>query len=147
MFRRGRRLFSSASLVLLLTAAVHTLGHFAPRELSPEEKVVEAAMAGYRVDMGLGMSPSVQDMVQALSLTMPIGLSVWAIANLLIAATDATGRGVKLLAWLSVAGSALLIALYAYYQIPPPLMFMVVTGILFLAAAATSAGVEEPRHG
>ncbi len=147
MFRRGRRLFSSASIVLLLMAVVHTIGHFAPRGRPAGEKLVDAAMSAYHVDMGLGMNPSVLDMLQALSLTMPITLTVWALGNLLVAATDQTGRCVKLLAWLSAAASALLIVLYAYYQIPPPLTFVVVAGILFLAAGATSSGVREPSHG
>ena len=32
MFRRGRRLFSSASIGLVLVAIAHTLGSFAPRD-------------------------------------------------------------------------------------------------------------------
>src|SRR5262245_60385833 len=101
MFRHGRRLFSSASIVVILTGIVHTIGHFAPLEHPAGEQAVDAAMSAYRVDMGLGMSPTVLDMMNALSLTMPIVFAAWGIGNLLVASADATGACVKRLAWVS----------------------------------------------
>jgi len=51
MFRRGRRLFSIASILLILTAVAHTLGHFQPEPRTPEFANLKSAMQAYQIDM------------------------------------------------------------------------------------------------
>jgi hypothetical protein len=40
MFRRGRRLFSIASILMILTSIAHTLGHFQPDPQTAEAVLI-----------------------------------------------------------------------------------------------------------
>ena len=92
MFRKGHRLFSVASIGLILVAVLHAIGHFS----SPPNDLVMAAlltaMQAYRFDFALG-SPSMLDIFESLSLTFSIML-VWAVlGGILIGLIEAFGAG------------------------------------------------------
>ena len=75
MFRKGHRLFSVASIGLILVAVLRVIAHFAA---PPDDLVMSAlltAMQAYRFDLGLG-NPSMLDIFESLSLTMAI-LLLW----------------------------------------------------------------------
>jgi hypothetical protein len=132
VLRPGRRLFSIASLALLLAGLLHLSGLVAG---PPPEPAIREALAGMeraRFDM-LGTQPSLLDVFHSLSVTMTITLLWLGAQNLLIAALDAGGALLRPTAWLSALGLGALVALYAYLRIPPPLTALAVAEALWLA--------------
>lgn len=142
IFKRGNRLFASGSIALILVAVLHTIGHFAP---APENDAalaaVSEAMQGYRFDMGMGMQPSLMDILQSLSLTMSITVLFLGIYNLLtLSLAGNHARLVRRLTLLNVLAVGALVGLYAYSRIPPPLIsFAVVEAIFIVALVVPSA--------
>src|SRR5262245_33182978 len=133
MFRRGRRLFSIASILLILTAAVHTLAQFGPEPQTPEFANLKSTMQAYQIDM-MGMKPSAYGMLQSLSLTMTVMLLMLGLQNLLVAVVDESGKMIRRFALVNIIGVAALVALYWYYRIPPPLVSFAIVEIAFLLA-------------
>ncbi len=134
MFRRGRRLFSIASILLILTSVAHTLGQFQPEPQSPEFANLKSTMEAYTFPMGMGMNPSVIDIFDSVSFTMSIMLLWLGMQNLLVAMVDESGKMIRRFALVNIIGVGALIALYWYYRIPPPLISFVVVEIVFLLA-------------
>ena len=135
MFRSGRRLFSSASLSLMLVALLHTLGHFSPPPEDPALASLQAAMESQKFDLGLGMQPSVSDVFNSLSLTMTVTLLSLGALNLAVArADDASGRLVRSFTIVNVVGVGALVAIYGFYRIPPPLITLAAVEVQFLLA-------------
>lgn len=136
IFRPGCRLFAVGSILMLLTAAAHTAGHFSPiPENDAALKSVIEAMTGYTLDMGMGMRPSLMAVQLSLSLTMTIFLVFLAAQNL--ATLYWAGESVWLVRGLSVINllcSAALTALYGYYRIPPPLICFALISLLLILA-------------
>jgi hypothetical protein len=137
MFRRGRRLFSVASILLILTAVAHTLGQFQPGPQTPEFANLKSTMEAYTFDLGMGMKPSVNAILDSLSFTMSITLFLLGWQNLLVAMVDESGKMIRRFALVNIIGVGALIALYWYYRIPPPLISFVIVEIVFLLAVLT----------
>ena len=135
MFRRGRRLFTVASLLLILVALAHGLGGFAPPQ-DPEESRLFGAMAGHSIPIGLGMEPSLLDVFKSVWFALSLLLIVWAAQNLCLAQL-AAGRVLRAFAVLNVLAQLPFLALYAYYRIPPPLVSHGLIAPLFLASVFT----------
>ena len=133
MFRSGRRLFSIASILLILTAVAHTLGHFSPEPTTPEFTNLKSTMQAYQIDM-MGMKPSAHGILQSLSLTLTIMLLMLGLQNLLVAMVDESGKMIRRFALVNIIGVAALVAIYWYYRIPPPLVSFVIVEIVFLLA-------------
>ncbi|MFN0110202.1 MAG: LIC_13387 family protein [Blastocatellia bacterium] len=138
LFRPGCRLFTVGSLLMLLTAAAHTAGHFSPiPENDAPLKSAIAAMTGYRLDMGMGMQPSLLDVQLSLSLTMTILLVFLGVQNLVT--IYLAGDSVRLVRGLSIVNlfnAAALTALYWHYRLPPPLICFALISVIFLLALA-----------
>ncbi len=134
MFRHGRRLFSIASMLLILTAAAHTLGHFQPQPQTPEYINLKSTMEAYQFDLGMGMKPSVRDVLESLSLTMSVTLLLLGLQNLLIAMADESGKMVRRFAFVNIIGVGALATLYWVYRLPPPLISFVIVEVVFLLA-------------
>jgi len=137
MFRQGRRLYSSAAVTLLVIAALHTLGHFSGPGTDPERLRIEASLAAFRIDMGLGMRPSLADIRDALSLMMTIMCAGFGGLLLTLAAT-AAWRPLRASAFAAAVTVGALLALFACYRIMPPLVTLAVTEVLLLAWLATA---------
>lgn len=140
LFARGRRLFTTASLLLILTAIAHTLGHFSP-EPQGDVKWTEtaAAMRSFRLDAGFGAKPSIWDVLRGLSLTMVFTLlALGALGIVLSRSPESTPRLLCCSAWVLGLASAALSLLYLHYRVPPPMIMLGVTALLFLAATRTS---------
>ena len=134
MFRKGHRLFSVASIGLILVAVLHAIGHFSP---PPDDLVMSAlltAMQSYRFDLGLG-NPSMLEIFESLSLTMAI-LLLWAgLTNLLIARyTGLRDKLMRRVCTLNVFGVGSLVALFSIYQVLPPAITLGIVEILFIIA-------------
>src|SRR6185369_7371921 len=84
MWRPGRRLFSTAALLMILTAAAHTAGNLASGPEDPAERQVFAAMDGLRFPLGMGMNPSLRDVYWELVFTMSITFAAIGVINLVI---------------------------------------------------------------
>ena len=132
MFRAGHRFFSAASLALIVVAALHTLGHFAPNT-NPTLQRVEAEMDWFRLPLGMGMNPSILDIFNSLSLTITVTLVALGLQGLVVAASrDATARLIRALTLVDLAAVGALVALYAFYRVPPPLVTLGVVEALFV---------------
>ena len=134
MFRKGHRLFSVASIGLILVAVMHAIGHFTP---PPNDLVMAAlltAMQGYRFDLGLG-SPSMLEIFESLSLTFSIML-VWAgLTNLLIARyTGIRDKLMRRVCTMNIIGVGALVVLHGIYQGSLPAISLGVVWVLFFIA-------------
>ncbi len=132
IFRPGCRLFAVGSILMLLTAAAHTAGQFAPMPDDAALKSVMAVMQGYRLDMGMGMKPSIDDISNSLAFTMSILLVFLSVQNLvtLYWAGD-SARLVRGLTAINLLCAVTLTALYWHYRIPPPLICFGLISIVF----------------
>ena len=139
MFRSGRRMFSAASIALIVVAVLHSIGSFAPGPVDPALEAIVAEMKAFRLPLGLGMEPSMFDIQQSLALTMGVMLLWLGLQNLMAARMDPTGSFVRLLNVFSMLGVAALVAIYAFYRIPPPFISLAVVELLFVLALATSS--------
>jgi hypothetical protein len=134
MFRKGHRLFSIASIGLILVALLHAITHFS----SPSDDLVMSAlwtaMQAYRFDLGLG-SPSMMDIYQSMSLTMAIVLAWVGLANLLIARyTGLRDKLMRRVCTLNIVGVGALVLLFSIYQLPAPALGLGIVDILFFIA-------------
>jgi len=136
MFRQGRRLFTAASLGLIVVALMHSLGHFSPEPDDLGFKAVRGAMRSYHLGLGLGMQPSLHDVFSSLSLTMSVTLLLLGVLNLLVARSDEGGRMVRAAAAASVIGVGVLVGIFLYYRIPPPLIALGIVEALFVLSLA-----------
>jgi hypothetical protein len=123
MFRAGRRLFSTAAILMLLTAAVHTAGNLGTGPDTPEEQRVFGAMESLREPMGMGMNPSVRDIWWVLVLTMSITLAALGVLNLLLAGSEEVpDRVLRRVAWMNLAWVSVFLVLSWVEKVPPPLI-------------------------
>jgi hypothetical protein len=140
MFRPGRRLFSIASICLILTAVAHTLGHFQPLPQDAATTNLVTTMQSYKIDLGIGMQPSALDIQNSLSLLMSVALVLLGLQNLAVARLDGKeGRIVRVFTFLNLAGIGVLVAVFWFYRIPPPLLTLAVVELLFLLAVLMPA--------
>ena len=64
IFTKGRRLYTTASILTILVAVMHTVGNLQPDP--PEYEGVLTAMQNAPVPMGMGMEPSIYDIYWSL---------------------------------------------------------------------------------
>ena len=130
--RPGGRFFLAAAIAQVIVAGLHTFGHFQP---IPETREIQAALTAMRAlefDLGLGMRPNLEDVQLSLSLTMSVMLLGAALQNLIVWRSDAAI--LPAIALLNTAFMAGLSVIYAWYQIPPPLITLAVVTLLFAVA-------------
>jgi len=141
LFVRGRRLFTWSCIATIVVAALHTIGN--TLSTPPGEGAllaVESAMRGYRLPLGLGMTPSIWEINRALVFTMSICYVAMGALGLAVAGSrDATPPLLSRLALLLAIFSAALTVLYWFYRIPPPLISMAIVTVLFAMAYRTTA--------
>lgn len=133
------RWMRAGAIGLIVVAVLHTFGHFGGGPQDPARLQLESAMDSYRFDI-LGMHPSASDITKSLSLTMSIFLVFVALLDLIvIAALSGDARALRRVAGVNVVGVAALVALFAYYQIPPPFMTLALVCVLFVVGALRPA--------
>jgi len=137
LWNPGRRLFTVGSVLMILTAAAHTAGHFSP-SAGPEEDAVFATMQGHRVPLGLGMTPSILDIFKSLSLTLPITFVAIAALNLaVLAGADSSVTLLRRLTWVNLVWVGVFGATMLAFHVLPPLICAVVIEVVLLASVAT----------
>jgi hypothetical protein len=146
IWKPGRRLFTVAAVLMLLTASAHTIGALSPWPDGPAERKLLAEMRGYVLSMGLGMNPSVFDIYRDLSFTMSITLAALGIMNLVLAASrDATDALLRRAGWVNAVWVGAFLALNYAFQIPPPLLCaVVIEAVVLLALFVPSRGQLAP---
>lgn len=141
----GRRLFTTAAIFMILTAAAHTLGTVSPMPDGPAEQRLEAAMRGYVLSMGMGMNPNMLDVQMDLSFTMSITFAALGLLNLLLASSrDATDGLLRRIGWLNAIWVGAFLALNFIYRIPPPLICATVIEIFVVAALFVPSSRQFP---
>jgi hypothetical protein len=135
LFSRGRRMFSLAAALMILTALAHTLGNLAGGPPDAADAMLEAAMRVRRVALGMGMNPSAWDIQRTLVFTMSITLAALGLMNLVLAASEETHqRLMRRVAWLNFVWVGAFTFLALAYRVPPPL----ISGLLIEAAVLGS---------
>src|SRR6185295_12779782 len=123
MFTRGRRLFTIASLAMLLVAGLHTLGNLDTRPIDAGDAAVQSAMSGYTIPLGMGMAPSIWGIFRMLVFTMTVTLvALAALALVLAADRQVPARALRHVAITLAITSGVLTAMCVFYQVPPPLI-------------------------
>lgn len=132
MFRKGNRWMAAGCIALLLEAVAHTLGTSAPLPDDPQVHSVVAAMKGLSSPMGLGMSPSVWDIHYGLAYFMTVGLVALGVLGLVVLrAAPADHRLHRTVVVVLFAANLVMLGLWWYYRIPPPLISQVIVSALF----------------
>src|SRR4051812_3944924 len=88
----GRRTFTLASVLLLLMGVMHGVAQLTSRATSPAGMAIEASLRGYRVPLGLGMSPSLLDLSDTLGFSVTIALLWLGLMSLVVATADSSPR-------------------------------------------------------
>jgi hypothetical protein len=137
LFHVGRRLYTTAAVLTLIVAALHTYGMTQP--VPPDYDVAVQAMQNTRGDLGMGMTPSFWDFDRSLAYGMAIGLATMGLLGLILAGTpEATSRVLSRTAAVMTAGCIALTALCWIYKVPAPLiLFGVLTLVWGLAQRTT----------
>jgi hypothetical protein len=133
IWQRGRRLFSTAAILMLVTAVFHTAGNLQ----SPPDatRKLFAEMDAYRIPLGLGMTPSMLGIMSTLVFTMSITFVALGALNLVLAAyRESTARLLRSAAWVNVLWLAAFVVLCWEERVPPPLVFGVVTELFAIGS-------------
>lgn len=131
MFQAGRRLFSFASIGLILTGVLHMLGQFAPSPPDPGRDALEAAMASHQIPIW-GMTTTTASIFASLSLTMSVMLLWLGLTNLIVARSEAGNPVIRRLMIVNVVGAGALVTLFACYRIFPPLLCLALVEVVLL---------------
>ena len=135
MTQPGRRLYLSGSIAMILVAGLHTVGQFAPPPPDGEFTTLLGMRRAVHIDLGLGMRPSMYEVHRSLAFTMSVTLVAIGLFGVMIArAEDPVGRMLRRAIVLSTLATGILVAIFAAYRIPPPLLTLAVVELLFLAA-------------
>lgn len=134
IWQRGRRLFTVASILMLLTAAFHTLVQFSPPGDAGETALI-STMQSYHIDLGLGMRPSFFTIFRTQAFTMTITFAALAMINLVLAGSvDLSDRLLRRIVWLNAAWVAVFTAMSFGYRVLPPLISGLLILVVLLAA-------------
>jgi len=119
-------MFSTAAVLMILTAVAHTAGNLTASP-TPTEQTVFSEMNGLHVPLGMGMNPSIYDIYWTLVLTMSITFAALGLINLLLAASpDVSGRVLRQVSWANALWVGAFLILTAMCRIPPGLISAVI---------------------
>ena len=134
LWRRGRRLFSAASVLIIVTATAHTFGFFS-RPGSDEERRVLAGLRGYALPPGLGMNPTLLSIFQNLGATMSITFGAIATLNLILAnSDDFRDTLMHKLKWVNAAWVGAFLVASAVWPFQPPFICATFIELLLMAS-------------
>ena len=112
----GRRLFSTAAILMIITAALDTLGNMSGSVETPEEKKAFAAMEALRFPMG--MTPSLADIFRTVTFTMSITFLALGALNLVGASSNISPSGLWRVGLVNAIWVGAFAALCWRHQIP-----------------------------
>src|ERR1700727_707160 len=135
IWKPGRRLFTSAAILMLLMAAGHTAGFLAGAPSNPVEVKLFADMGAVLNPLGLGMSPSVKDIYFALAFSLGVTFAALGAMNLVLAAIPETpDRVLRAAGWVNALWVGAFLILNWVYLVPPPLIFGAILGLAVAAS-------------
>lgn len=135
IWKRGRRLFTTAAVLMILTAAAHTAGNLVTSPDSQEERKVLDAMSGLHFAFGMGMNPSMLDVYWVLVFTMSITFAALGLMSLVAAASpEIPDRILRRIGWVNAVWVGGVLILSWAYRIPPPLISAVIIEVFVVAA-------------
>jgi len=135
IWKRGRRLFSTAAILMLLTAALHTIGNLAGRPDAGAQEKVFNDMGNLHFPLGMGMNPSLRDVYWDLVFTMSITFAALGLVNLVVAGCAEVGPDIlRRMSWVNALWVGVFVILNVKYQIPPPLISGVVIELVVIAS-------------
>jgi hypothetical protein len=134
MFRKGHRLFSAASIGVIVLALLHAIAYFSAQSDELLMSALYAAMQAYRFDLAIG-SPSMMDIHESLNLALAINLLWIGLANLMIARyTGLRDKLMRRVCTLNVFLVAALAVLFGIYQLSVQAIGLGIVEILFVIA-------------
>ncbi len=134
LWRRGRRLFSAASILIIVTATAHTFGFFS-RPGNDEERRLLAGLQGYALPPGLGMNPTLLSIFRNLGVTMSITFVAIATLNLVLANSDDFPDSLMhRLKWVNAAWVGAFLVASAIWPFQPPFICATVIELLLMAS-------------
>ncbi len=146
IWKPGRRVFTSAAILMLLMAAAHTAGFLASAPSNSAEQKLFADMEATRSPLGLGMSPSLMDIYFALAFTLSVALAGLGVMNLVLAAIPETpNRVLRAAGWVNALWLAAFVILSWVYRVPPPLIFGAIVGLAVAASIIELRRYDERR--
>ena len=123
--------FRLGSYAMMVTAALHTIGHFfgRPEPTNETEETLLTLMTTYRIDFG-GMERSMMDLMRGYSLTFAAAFLFAGVMNLAVIRSQAANHSlIRTVTLIDVFYAAALLAVSMVYFIYPP---MVLVGFVFL---------------
>ncbi len=146
IWKPGRRVFTSAAILMVLMAAGHTAGFLVAAPTTPVEEKLFADMDALRNPLGLGMSPSFKDLYFGLAFTLGVAFAGLGAMNLVLAAIPETpGRVLRAAGWVNALWVAAFLILSWVYRVPPPLIFGAIVGIAVAASLIDLRRYDERR--
>jgi hypothetical protein len=146
IWKPGRRLFTTAAILMVLMAAGHTAGFLTAAPSNPVEEKLFADMGSVLNPMGLGMSPSVKDIYLGLAFALGLVFAALGAMNLVLAAIPETpDRVLRAAGWINALWVGAFLILNWVYRVPPPLIFGTIVGIAVAASLVDLRRYDE-RH-
>ncbi|HEV2688747.1 MAG TPA: hypothetical protein VGV35_09340 [Bryobacteraceae bacterium] len=134
IWKPGRRLFSTAAILMLLMAAAHSAGNI-QGPLEPPEQKLFSDMDSFRSPLGLGMTPSVKDFFFAMGWTVSLTFAALGSINLSLAAISETpDRVFRRVSWMNALWLGALLFVACVYRVPPPLISAVIIEVVVIAS-------------
>src|SRR5262245_22981732 len=124
MGSRARGFFIAGSAGLALGGVLHFFGQFRGGDRPLALRAVEAAMRGYTIE-GMGMSPSVMDIMQAWGAAFGVMAVFGGVQNLILASNSPRPLGLPA-AWSALCAAVLVGIGFHYHALPPVVVFSVV---------------------
>ena len=135
IWQTGRRLFSTAAVLMILNALVHTAANLASAPDDPALQKAFEGMSNYRAALGLGMNPSLQDVYWTFVFIMSITFAALGVINLVLAANpDTPPRLLRSVSWVNALWVGAYLILSWSYRIPPGLISGVIIELAVVAA-------------
>ena len=130
-----KKLFLTATILILITAGLHTMGHFSPPPEDASLADLQQHMEQTRLSLPMSMEPSMMDVLKSLSLTMTILLLALTCSNILVLRLAAgNARLLTAFVHLNQVIVIALVGLYSTYEVFPPLVCFAVVGFVLLMA-------------
>jgi hypothetical protein len=146
IWKPGRRLFTTAAVVMLLMAVGHTAGFLNETPSNPVEEKLFFDMGAVLNPLGLGMSPSVKDIYFGLAFALGITFAALGAMNLVLAAIPETpNRVLRAAGWVNALWVGAFLILNWVYRVPPPLIFGTILGIAVAASLIDLRRYDERR--
>lgn len=144
MWRPGRRMFTVACILILITAALHTMGNALSRRMGEAQNKVMDVMQSSRLPMGMGMEPSFYDVFRAVTFTMSITFLALGVIGLMLTGSQSVSSGViRRMTWFYLLWNGAFTVLCYSYRVAPPLICGVLIEATLVIALLTSAKSTE----